>query len=304
MTEHPNGDRALRLLMDGLSEVAVIMLDPRGTIVSWSPGAERLKGYAEHEILGENFAIFYPREAIASGHPRRELEAAATFGSYEEEGWRVRKDGSLFWAQIKIAALYDDDGELEGYGKLTRDLTERKQAEEQHANVLALLEMTARTDALTGLPNRRAWDEAMDRELARARRNGTPLAVAVVDLDGFKTINDAHGHRAGDRFLRQCATAWRTAIRESDLIARYGGDEFVICMPDCPSECAVDVLARLQAQTPDGATCSAGIAVWDGAETVDQLFGRADRAMYEAKAQRPDSIRIITATRTDAGPRS
>ncbi len=282
-------DREVLLrLVDNIDDVAMILLDPRGIVRSWNRGAERLKGYAAHEIIGQSFALFYPREAVVVGHPKRELEAASAVGHYAEEGWRVRRDGTRFWAHVRIVAIFSDDGELRGFGKVTRDLTERKQAEDQQANVLALLESTARTDALTGLPNRRSWDEALERELARAERTGAPLSIAVIDLDGFKQLNDRDGHRAGDRFLKRCATAWRQTLRTIDVLARYGGDEFALCLPDCADDAAAFVLSRLRAATPDDRRCSTGVATWDRSESSDTLLGRADTAMYAAKAEGRD----------------
>ena len=141
----------------------------------------------------------------------------------------------------------------------------------------------ARTDPLTGLHNRRAWDEELPRELARARRAGQPLCVALVDFDGFKSFNDTYGHGAGDRLLGDAAGAWRGSLREVDLIARLGGDEFAIALPGCPLDEAENVAERLRLATPDGVGCSVGIAGWDWFETAAELVERADRALYAAK---------------------
>jgi diguanylate cyclase (GGDEF)-like protein len=149
--------------------------------------------------------------------------------------------------------------------------------------LLARLETTARTDELTGLPNRRAWHEELPREVTRASRSIESLCVAMLDLDFFKDYNDEHGHQAGDRLLKQLAGAWSTELRATDMLARYGGEEFALVLPTCTIERAIAVVARLRAATPGGQTCSAGIASWDGTETAADLIGRADRALYDAK---------------------
>lgn len=272
-----------RLLVASLTDYAVIVLDPDGIVRSWNPGARRIKGWAADEIIGRSFEAFYTPESLAVGHPDRELERARAMGRYEEEGWRVRADGTRFWAHIVLTALFDEDGEHVGFGKVTSDLTERKLAEEQLANTLALLRDTALSDALTGLANRRAWDDGLHREVARARRGGASLCIAAIDVDHFKTINDEQGHGAGDRFLRRAAAAWRTALRASDLLARTGGEEFAVALPDCDLEAALAVGDRFRELTPEGLTCSVGVAQWDGEESREALMRRADRALYAAK---------------------
>jgi diguanylate cyclase (GGDEF)-like protein len=149
--------------------------------------------------------------------------------------------------------------------------------------LLARLETIARTDELTGLPNRRAWQEALPREVARAARSNEPFCVAMLDLDHFKDYNDQQGHQAGDRLLKQLAGAWSIELRTSDTLARYGGEEFALLLPTCGIESAKEVVERLREVTPDGQTCSAGIASWDGTEAPAELIERADRALYEAK---------------------
>jgi PAS domain S-box-containing protein len=124
-------EEALGLLIDGVRDYAILRLDPEGNVESWNKGAERIEGYRAAEIVGNHFSTFYTREDIERGHPQHELEVAARDGRYEDEGWRVRKDGSRFWANVVITALRTDDGELRGYAKVTRDMTARKQAEEE-----------------------------------------------------------------------------------------------------------------------------------------------------------------------------
>ena len=141
----------------------------------------------------------------------------------------------------------------------------------------------ARTDALTGLPNRRAWDEALDRELAMANRSGAPVCVALLDLDKFKEFNDLNGHPAGDTHLKEAADVWSARLRTADLIARYGGEEFAVLLTSTNADQAHDLIETLRACVPSRETVSAGIAEWDGIESSVELLIRADRALYDAK---------------------
>ena len=120
-----------RLLVEGVKDYAIFMLDADGYITTWNLGAQRIKGYGSEEIIGEHFSIFYTDEDVERGHPEEELRIAAAYGSYEEEGIRVRKGGSHFWASVLITALRNEEGDLRGFAKVTRDITARKVAEER-----------------------------------------------------------------------------------------------------------------------------------------------------------------------------
>jgi PAS domain S-box-containing protein len=119
-------EEKFRLLVGGIRDYAVFMLDPEGRIATWNEGAEAIKGYKAEEIIGEHFSRFYPQEAIDAKFPQMELEVAARVGRFEDEGWRLRKDGSAFWANVIITALFDSNGKLRGFAKVTRDMTERR----------------------------------------------------------------------------------------------------------------------------------------------------------------------------------
>ena len=125
----PQGDDRFRLLVQSVKDYAIFLLDPEGRITSWNEGAERIKGYSADEIVGRHFSVFYPPEAVESGFPQRVLRVAARNGRFEDEGWRIREDGSRFWANVVITALRDESGRLVGFAKVTRDLTERREAE-------------------------------------------------------------------------------------------------------------------------------------------------------------------------------
>ncbi len=129
-------EERFRLMVEAVQEYAIFMLDPQGRVATWNAGAERLKGYRPHEIIGQHFSRFYSREDIESGKPEWELEIAASTGKYQEEGWRDRKDGSRFWASVVITALRNETGELRGFSKITRDMTERKLAADNVRRVL------------------------------------------------------------------------------------------------------------------------------------------------------------------------
>jgi diguanylate cyclase (GGDEF)-like protein len=150
----------------------------------------------------------------------------------------------------------------------------------------------ADTDPLTGIPNRRAWEAVLDRELLRSRRTHSPLCVAIADLDGFKEVNDHGGHHAGDDLLTRIASAWKPMVRRCDFLARYGGDEFAMVMA-CGREEAADAVQRMLSAF-HAQPCTVGIACWDGAESRAELVGRADLDLYRgkwSKAGRPQSSR-------------
>ncbi len=127
----PRNDELFRLVVESVSDYAIITLDAQGLVTTWNRGAQRIKGYRPEEIIGRHFSCFYPQDKIAAGLPAQELKIAVTEGRFEDEGWRVRKDGARFWANVVMTALRDQSGKLLGFGKMTRDLSERQQAAER-----------------------------------------------------------------------------------------------------------------------------------------------------------------------------
>lgn len=156
----------------------------------------------------------------------------------------------------------------------------------ERVDLLARLESIARTDELTGLLNRRAWREELPREMARAKRKHWPLCVAMLDIDGLKTLNDTRGHHAGDQLLKQNAATWSSALRPVDLLARYGGDEFAAVLTGCHLDDAQKLVDRLVDATPEDHSFSVGIAEWDGTQDVHALMAEADTSLYAAKRAR------------------
>lgn len=171
-------EERLRLLIEGVLEYAIFQLDPLGHVISWNAGAERLKGYRADEIIGKHFSIFYPPEDVTSGKPDRVLGHAAQSGQSVDEGWRVRKDGSRFWASVVVTALRDAKGNLQGFAKVTRDMTERREKEESLAKAKELLELRVeqRTAVLTRL------NEDLRREIAERERAEGQLRASLEQL--------------------------------------------------------------------------------------------------------------------------
>ena len=196
--ELQKSEEQFRLLVESVGDYAIFMLDATGHIVSWNLGAERAKGYVASEVLGRHFSIFYPPEAIATNHPQYELEIAQAEGRYEEEGWRVRKDGSHFWANVIITALRDrTTGRLLGFAKVTRDVTERRrlldrleQAAAERTQLLAVTAHELRTpvSVVTGFAStlEAHWDRLDDSErrdmISSLRRGADRLGRLVEDL--------------------------------------------------------------------------------------------------------------------------
>jgi PAS domain S-box-containing protein len=196
----PNASTAemIRALVNNVQDYAVILLDPQGNVLTWNAGAERLKGWKAKEIIGQHFSRFYPPEDIERGKTAMELRTAADQGRFEDEGWRLRKDGTRFWANVSITALRDENGNLQGFGKLTRDLTERRQAEEQlKRQAQEILEMATVPVVqvwegivlvpIIGTLNSERTQQLMERLLNRVTETNSP--IALLDITGVPAID-------------------------------------------------------------------------------------------------------------------
>ena len=190
--------------------------------------------------------------------------------------WQSRIDGDLAAAVARVMEL----------------LAAEATVAIERADLLARLENMARTDDLTGLPNRRAWDEELPRELARAARYAHPVCVAMLDLDRFKDYNDRLGHLAGDRLLKEAAGAWRGALRETDRLARYGGEEFSVVLPDCTLEDARQLVERLRSVTP-----AARRARPASSSGTARRLRRASCAARTRRCTRPSARAVIARSR-------
>ncbi|RYY10424.1 MAG: diguanylate cyclase, partial [Alphaproteobacteria bacterium] len=277
-----------KLLVQGVKDYAIYMLNPDGVVLNWNAGAERNKGYAASEIVGQNYACFYSSDDRARGIPRRNLEIALRAGHLTTEGFRYRKDGSAFWASVAIDPIHDDEGELVGFAKITRDLTEQRES-------ARLLAHQNRHDALTGILNRTGLIDELDEQLPQIVY-GSAVAVHYLDLDRFKHVNDSFGHPVGDAVLREAARRLEQAVGAAGCVGRLGGDEFAVLQFGGPSLAAVESLATQIVQTlgepftVDGTTSVIGASVGiayaplHGADAAT-LFRNADLALYRAKEE-------------------
>jgi diguanylate cyclase (GGDEF)-like protein/PAS domain S-box-containing protein len=312
---HSYADRLIQHLV-----VPTFVIDPKRRVVIWNRACERLTGVAASEVIGttRHWQAFYAArrhclaDLVALDLPEKLPELYTEYAArghnglgFSAENWCLMpRLGSQLYLAIDAGPIHDEAGNLIAVVETLRDLTDQKRAE------TALKELAAK-DGLTGLSNRRSFDQMLITEWARAQRTQKSLALLFVDVDHFKLFNDRHGHQSGDECLRAVAAAVsRHAVRPFDLASRYGGEEFALILPDmtCDGACAIAedirgaVMALRIAHGADGAgdhvTLSVGVAshVPGGVDGgPDRLLGSADQALYAAK--RLGRNRVICAER-------
>jgi diguanylate cyclase (GGDEF)-like protein/PAS domain S-box-containing protein len=298
---------------------SIIATDPAGTVTAMNPAAETLTFYRKHELIGLHSMVMLHDPAEVSARAvqlSKDLgrPIAAGFSSLierpkeghtDEREWTyLRKDGSRIWVNLAMTALKAATGKITGYLGIAFDITERKKLTE-YVNHLA------HHDQLTGLPNRVLLDDRMRQAIQRAKRNHCKVAVLMVDIDHFKRINDSLGHAAGDSLLDVVAKKLCSAVRQTDTVARMGGDEFVIVMPEFREQadaerCAETILKKVATPTQLGArevnvTVSVGLCVFpDCARDADGLLKNADAAMYEAKESGRNTYHVFSESMVEA----
>lgn len=220
------------------SQDAIIGKDLDGVIISWNSGARRLYGYTAPEVIGKSVSILVPQNH-ENEIPEllRRIKAGEVIENYDTI--RVRKDGTHVNVSLTLSPIRTPDGQVKGASTISRNNTERLHYQEQ------LIELSER-DALTGLRNRRRFELDVADQVQRAHRYGEVAVLMMIDLNGFKQINDVHGHRAGDQVLKCVATALKERLRDTDMVARIGGDEFAVIMPYARLELAVMICDGLQ----------------------------------------------------------
>jgi diguanylate cyclase (GGDEF)-like protein/PAS domain S-box-containing protein len=281
-------EHRVRAVFDGVRDYAIFSLDRSYRIETWNKSAERLFGYSPEDVIGRDYLTLFPRDSTSTTRHDVVTSGAVASGCAEDEGWWARKETTRFWGSCVVSVVEEQDGSRSGFLVVTRDATRKKREEDD-------LRDLATKDFLTGLYNRRAFEEMARQELTRWQRGRDPLSLLIIDADHFKRVNDTHGHGTGDDVLRAIARAVKDQTRELDVVARLGGEEFVVLLPSTDAiggRAAAErirlAVEGLRVPAPDGSmvrlTVSVGIAeAARDAASIELLLQRADEALYEAK---------------------
>jgi len=292
-----NSEERYRTLVESSTD-AILMLDRERNAVTCNQAFLDLFGYQKNEVEGQSIRIVHPSEESFRAYGKATYPLVERVGSLREEWDLMRKDGTIFSAEIVTSPIRSLDGTTTGYICIIRDITERKRAEEELAYM-------ATHDSLTGLPNRTLFTDRLTMTLTQARRSKKNLAVMLLDLDYFKDVNDTLGHNMGDHLLRAVGNRLSGLLRKGDTIARIGGDEFLLLLPELLKIEYATALAQkilLTFREPFvfndhqlHITTSIGIAIFPGdGDTADTLMKSADIAMYRAKNKGRDGFQRYT----------
>jgi diguanylate cyclase (GGDEF)-like protein/PAS domain S-box-containing protein len=279
----------------------ICITNPEGSIVDVNDAFTRITGYSREELIGQN-----PR-LLSSGRQEPEFyvsmwHALKSSGQWSGEIWNRRKNGEAYAELLTISTVHDEQGAVQHYIGLAYEITLLKEHQKH-------LEHIAHFDSLTQLPNRVLLADRLHQAVSRASRTQSLIAVAYIDIDGFKSINDKYGHEAGDRLLVQLSSLMRESLREGDTLSRLGGDEFVAVLPDLQSASdSVPILERLlvnaahPVRVDDRDLCvsaSIGVTYYPQAEDIDadQLLRQSDHAMYQAKQAGKNRYYVFDAER-------
>ncbi len=271
---------------------AVVVTDLNGTIVDWNKGSESLYGYTKEEALGQPVCILHVPEDV--DHITAEvIDAVGKDGKWSGEVRMLHKDGHIGWIESMCVPIMDDNSEMIGALGINRDITDRILETERLNNL-------AHFDQLTDIPNRYLLLDRITHLIDQCERYQCSFALLYIDLDNFKVFNDTLGHAFGDEILKETARRLKDSIRNSDTVARIGGDEFVVLLEEVSEKDDISMIAELfintlhkpfilnnKSHTVSG---SIGVAIYpDDGKSTDQLLASADQAMYKAKQNGRDT---------------
>jgi diguanylate cyclase (GGDEF)-like protein/PAS domain S-box-containing protein len=290
-------------LLDAVLDAAaslIVVLDADGRLVRWNRACETLLGYRAAEVQAPHALLdLVPADERHIAEEGLRALRAGESPVRAEFHWRAR-DGDLRLIEWSTTALTGPDGEVTYMVGSGIDVTDARQLELERTAAEARLRHMAEHDPLTGLFNRRRFEQELDRHIAHGRRYGMGGALLLLDLDDFKQVNDNFGHKAGDRVLTAIAVVLRHRLRESDIVARFGGDEFAVLMPVGGAAEATELAdllvaaVRSDVPTPAGPlSASVGIALFGDLTTADDVLSRADDAMYAQKRGETPTVRHL-----------
>jgi diguanylate cyclase (GGDEF)-like protein/PAS domain S-box-containing protein len=270
------------------SDDAIFTQTAAAVITSWNAAAERIFGYAADEVIGQHVSILLPTNPLDD---LKNIMHKMGNPLYQYETVRRRKDGHLIDVALTVSPIRNGQGHIVGASTIARDITARRQTERDRERWMSYL---AYHDLVTGLPNRLLLKDRLTQALSAAHRHRNRLAVVFADLDNFKSINDTLGHAVGDALLQAIANSLVTCLRRSDTVSRYGGDEFVILLPEIKSTTdASSSVQKISTSIETGhkigphelrVSASIGISIYpEHGQTGEALLSKADAAMYRAK---------------------
>ncbi len=281
----------------------IYALDRQGRLTFMNPEAERLLGWTESELLGRKLdEIIHSKKNDGTSLPPEEcfMMRPMQTGTVcrDDENYFVRKDSSSFPVSIVASPLLEN-GQIAGCVAAFQDITEQKEANAELNRLNVLLAHQATTDSLTGIANRMKFNERLNMELRRSRRFGTPVSLIMFDIDYFKSINDTYGHDTGDRVLRELTELVSQNMRMHDLVARWGGEEFMIIVANTGKEGAAKLAEKLRGlieknlfHEEASVRCSFGVTDYVKDDTFEQIVQKADLALYHAKSRGRNRVEV------------
>ena len=300
ITRHKELEREIRESNEILSSImksardAIIMIDDKGYVTFWNPAAERIFGYTKEEVMDKELHKFMVHDGSLYQVYKEAFRKFQLSGKGNAVGKTIElktkhKDGHEIDVELSLSAVRIKDA-WHAVG-IVRDITERKKIEK-------IIYLQSITDPLTNIYNRRFFMQMMEQEMERTRRNGKPFSIIMFDIDHFKNVNDRFGHAAGDMVLKSIADMVKNRIRKTDCFARWGGEEFIILLPETSLEDAVGLAEELRGKLSNMAfpevghvTASFGVTSYRPSDTIDTILLRADDMLYEAKASGRDCVK-------------
>jgi diguanylate cyclase (GGDEF)-like protein/PAS domain S-box-containing protein len=282
-----------QMLLQAISDLGEgLIITESGRLIYGNDAYQRISGYTLDELVKFPSLIdLAPEEHRAALAENLRERLAGGDAASQYEGQLVRKDGEIVEVETAIRPLAAESQNR--LIALVRDITQRKRSEQALRESQRKEYLEARRDPLTGIANGRAWDEELERVVARSRRDGSRLTIALLELDNFRAYHDDWGHVRGDELLREITTRWHQPLGEHDLLARVGNDEFALLMPDSDVADAQRVLQRMRTESAVLYGFSAGLARWDGVESSELLMARADAALQRSKRAGTGKVTVV-----------